>query len=391
MSRATNKIDLRPPAPQSLLEIHLSNQTLFDSQSVGIAVTGAAGQFFEANDTFLKIVGYHKEDIHTGVLNWQNLTPADHHHTTMKAARELKQFGRAKPFQKEYFRKDGSRVPVLIEIVGIKGMEDGNIIYVTDLTELRLAQETLFKASKAATLGQFTSGIIHDFNNILAVIMMTSDSLLSDESQDSTSELSKKQTKVILESAKRASALTRHLLTFSRGQKLEAKVANLEKAIKEMAEILESLLGRTYKLLTAIGPDLLPVKIDINQLEQIVMNLAVNARDAMPRGGVIHLDVSNCHVTEPVHGVQNSTVLPGRYVKLSVKDSGTGIDPQLISQIFDMYFTTKKEGQGTGLGLSLVFGIVTGAGGVLCVNSVLGAGTQFDIYLPAHLAAETAA
>jgi two-component system, cell cycle sensor histidine kinase and response regulator CckA len=237
------------------------------------------------------------------------------------------------------------------------------------------------------TVGQLAGGIAHDFNNVLSAIMMANDFLLNAHKPTDPSFQDIMQIK---QNATRAATLVRQLLAFSRRQTLRPQVLDLGDALSDLAMLLRRLIGEKVKHETIHGRDLWPVKVDVSQFEQVVVNLAVNARDAMPNGGTLTMETANVtvdlqHATR-LSGVEAAE--PGEYVLLTVSDTGEGMDPAIQARIFEPFFTTKETGKGTGLGLSTVYGIVRQSGGYVSVYSEVGRGTTFRIYLP-RVAGET--
>ena len=243
---------------------------------------------------------------------------------------------------------------------------------------LRLTEGQLRQAQKMEAMGQLAGGIAHDFNNLLTAILGFSQFLLDDCAPDAPG---RPDLEEIQKAGERAATLTRQLLAFSRQQVLEPQVVNLNETVKGVDRLLARVIGEDVELVTDIEPDLARVKVDPGQMEQILMNLAVNARDAMPSGGRLTIRTANRELSAPL-SAPHSDVTPGKYVQISVSDTGTGIPPEIRNRIFEPFFTTKEAGKGTGLGLSTVYGIVNQSGGRITVDSQTGRGTCFEIYLP---------
>jgi PAS domain S-box-containing protein len=261
----------------------------------------------------------------------------------------------------------------------------GTIATVEDVTERLTLEDQLRQAQKMEAVGQLAGGVAHDFNNLLTVIRTYSEFLL--EQLDEESPL-RADTIEIQKAAGRAASLTRQLLAFSRKQALDPRSIDVNEIVSGMEPMLRRLLGEDIRIELRASPALGAVKADAGQLEQVVMNLAVNARDAMPQGGTLTIETADVQLTETMrsgHGV-----IPGPYVSLVVRDSGVGMDRETRARVFEPFFTTKEQGRGTGLGLSTVYGIVKQSDGYIWCDSTEGMGTTFTVLLP-QLAAETSA
>src|SRR6266496_3583598 len=235
-------------------------------------------------------------------------------------------------------------------------------------------------------IGQLAAGVAHDFNNILAVIQGHTDMVLSGMVEGKDAEESLKQ---VSAAAKRAANLTRQLLAFSRKQQMQAQDLNLNDVVKGMTQMLTRLLGAPIALEFHAAPDLPAVNGDFGMMEQILLNLAVNARDAMPRDGRLIVTTAARKIAE-TESQRNPEARAGWFVCLSIADTGTGIAPEILPRIFEPFFTTKEAGRGTGLGLSTVYGIVKQHQGWIEVESEVGRGTTFKVFLPASLNAAAA-
>ncbi len=246
-----------------------------------------------------------------------------------------------------------------------------------DVTERMHLEEQLRNAQQMEAIGRLAGGVAHDFNNILSIIMGHGELLLAAEGTD---ERARNGLEQIRRAADRAASLTQQLLAFSRKQVLQPKVLDLNEAVADVQKMLSRVIGEDIELVASLHPSLVSVKADPGQVEQVLMNLAVNARDAMPHGGRLMMETAN--VEEDAGLARDLDLAPGRYAVLKVTDSGHGMDTVTLSHIFEPFFTTKPMGKGTGLGLATVYGIVKQSGGSIHVESEVGRGTTFRIYLP---------
>ena len=255
------------------------------------------------------------------------------------------------------------------------------IVYALETTTQRTLENRVYQQQKMESVGQLAGGIAHDFNNVLSVIMMATDFLLNAHKPTDPSFQDIIQIK---QNANRGAALVRQLLAFSRKQTLRPQVLDLNETLNDLTMLLRRLIGEKVTLTPAFGRDLWPVKADISQFEQVIVNLAVNARDAMPDGGKLTVRTANVPASES--DAQSYKGMPSAdYVLVEVSDTGSGIPPDIIDKIFEPFFSTKEVGKGTGLGLSTVYGIVKQTGGFIYVNSVAG-NTSFRIFLPRYIA-----
>ena len=281
-----------------------------------------------------------------------------------------------------FWRKDGSSFPVDYAATPI-GPGDGSssvgaVVVFRDVTERLSLQNQFLQAQKMEAIGNLAGGIAHDFNNLLAAIMGYAEIIMMDFPANQPYHPYLQE---IVKVANRGASLTRQLLAFSRKQIMQPRVFNLNEVVAEMDAMLRRLIGEDIDLVTILSPELEGVQADPAQIEQVIMNLAVNARDAMPTGGKLTIETANVHLDE-AYAQAHHAVVPGLYVMLAMSDSGSGMDAETKSRIFEPFFTTKELGKGTGLGLATVYGIVKQSGGNIWIYSEPGQGTTFKIYLP---------
>jgi two-component system, cell cycle sensor histidine kinase and response regulator CckA len=344
-----------------------------------VMITDIEGNIQYVNPAFERITGYSKQE-----ALGQNARILKSRKTDASVHRELWETisnGAIWVGQLTNKRKNGTLYEERATISPVRD-DSGQIVnYIAvkqDTTTQTQLEAQLRQAQKMEAIGQLAGGVAHDFNNLLTVILGYSD--LSLERSDSKDSIGRNLGE-IKKAAERAASLTRQLLAFSRKQILDERVLDLNVVVSDMYKMLRRLIGEDIVLVTALASDLGKVKADPGQVEQIIMNLTVNARDAMPDGGNVTIDTTNVRLTNE-YAQEHLPVQPGEYVRLAISDNGTGMDAETQQRIFEPFFTTKELGKGTGLGLSTVYGIVKQTGGFIWVYSEVGKGTTFKIYLP---------
>src|SRR5213082_2572935 len=278
-------------------------------------------------------------------------------------------------------RRDGRLLTVQLSVRAVRnaaGRVDYYETFVRDVTDQRRLQQQVLQSQKMEAVGRLAGGVAHDFNNLLTVITSYSDLVLEglapgDAKRDDLEQVRK--------AADGAAALTRQLLAFSRQQVVEPRVVSLNTVVEGLQKILRRVIGEDIEVTIALAPDLESVRADVGQLEQVLMNLVVNARDAMPTGGRLTVETANVE-HDPEYARDREAAAVRRFAMLAVTDTGCGMDEATKARIFEPFFTTKETGKGTGLGLATVYGIVKQAGGFITVDSEPGRGTTFKVYLP---------
>ncbi|GAB4249629.1 MAG: hypothetical protein Kow00109_25670 [Acidobacteriota bacterium] len=350
-------------------------QRLFEHSIDLMAVLDSEGRFRELNPAWFKVLGFAETELEG--KSFLEVLPERRREEGRRALERLQHGEIVEHLEIPFYRPDGNRRFVAWNLIPVA--EDNVIIAIgRDMTRQRRLEEQFHHAQKMESIGRLAGGIAHDFNNILTVIMAHAElALMRGGDQGSQT----KALQEILHASERAAALTRQLLLFSRREQGEARVLDLNRHLWQMESILRRVIGEDIRISFQLAEVPVPIRIDPSQLEQVVMNLVVNARDAMPRGG--RLTVTTDRQSFPPGDPELPAGLaPGEYCLLAVRDTGIGIPQEILPHIFDPFFTTKARGKGTGLGLSTVYGIVHQAGGTILVSSEPGKGTVFTILVP---------
>jgi PAS domain S-box-containing protein len=355
-------------------------RTIFEKVAVGIALVNLEGQVMESNPALQQMFGYSEEELRNSFLN--ELTHPD----DVTVDGDIKNGLLAAEsdhyqIEKRYIRKDGEMIwgRLNVSLVRGSGGEPQFIIcMVEDITERKQLESQFHQSQKMETVGRLAGGIAHDFNNLLTVIKGYTQLSLIELPEDHPS---RENIEEIRKASERAAELTQKLLAFSRRQVLDLKVLDLNDVVRGLEKMVSRIIGEDIEMFTALADDLGRVKTDPGQIEQVILNLGVNARDAMPNGGKLAIETANVELDEN-YARKHISVIPGAYVMLSVSDTGIGIPPEVKEHIFEPFYTTKEKDKGTGLGLSTIYGIVKQSGGNIWVYSEPGRGTAFKIYLP---------
>ncbi len=353
-------------------------QKAFNANPEPISITTVSEErYIDVNQSFLRVTGYRREEVvgHTSLELDFWARPDDR----AKLLDALTNQGQVRDLEITFRTKSGEERAGLhsaevIELGGSKCV----LAIMKDITEGKLLENKLRQSQKMEAIGQLSGGIAHDFNNLLNVIAGYAEMLMGELDGGGHPH---KHAQQITKAADRAASLIRQLLAFSRQQVVEMKVLNLNQVAGEMAKLLPPLIGAHIHLQTIFGPNLGLVRADQGQIEQIIMNLIVNARDAMPEGGKLVMETKNVSV-DPDYAFRHPPMIPGDYVELLVSDTGVGMDPRTMAHIFEPFITTKEQGKGTGLGLATVYGAVKQSGGYIWVDSAPGSGTLFRAYFP---------
>ncbi len=364
---------------EALRKSEASFRSLVEGAPYGIYRAAVGGKFLRVNPAFERMLKYTepgeliKKNLRTDVFR----SPADFDRLVELLGSE----GEFKDVEVEWKRKDNKSITVRCSGRHLnESLQAASVyeVFAEDVTERRALEKQLSMAAKMEAIGRLSGGIAHDFNNLLGVIIGYSQVLR--RKLDPNSPL-KEHAEEVEKAANRAVSLTRQLLAFSRQQILTLAVVDLNSLVSDMQRMLPRLIGEDIVIDIDLDPNLGRIKADLGQIEQVVMNLAVNARDAMPDGGKLQIETANREFDD-AYCSEHPGAKPGHYVILAVTDSGAGMTPQTLAHIFEPFFTTKEVGKGTGLGLATVYGIVKQSLGYIWVDSALGVGSSFQIYLP---------
>ena len=362
-------------------------QTLSENAPFGMVMIGKDGVFKYINPKFRELFGYDLSDVPNGKTWFRKAypDPAYRHHVISTWVDDLESFSSGEKRPRTFTVTCNGGAEKIINFIAVQLEAGENLMACEDITEIRRAgeekaalQEQLRQSQKMEAIGCLAGGIAHDFNNLLTVI--------KGYSQLSSIELKegdplRGNIDEIQNATDRAASLTRQLLAFSRRQVMEMKVLDLNTLLRDLEKMLRRIIGEDIELAIQPAEDLGRVKADIGQIEQVIMNLAVNAKDAMPSGGKLTIETANVELDES-YARSHVDVKQGHYVMFSVSDTGVGMSPEVRERIFEPFFTTKEKGKGTGFGLSTTYGIVKQSEGHIWVYSVQGKGTTFKIYLP---------
>jgi two-component system, cell cycle sensor histidine kinase and response regulator CckA len=370
-SRAQEETIRRQLAREVALKARFDD--LFDRSSELMIVHDRRGRVTTINRSGEQVTGYLREELRMLDPNW--IFGTGYLDQVMEMLTEGPDTA-PRTFRAEFVPRKGSPVPVDVHVRVLVG--DGQVVGATsiarDLSERDRLENELRQAQKMEAVGRLATGIAHDFNNLITVLLGYSDELIEEAPPNTSLHAAAVE---VRRAADRASALTQQLLAFSRRQASVAHSVDLNDVISHMEDLIRRLVGTEIKLQTSLQPDLSPISADAQQIGQVMMNLVVNARDAMPSGGTLTITTQNVEL-----GHEHVEVIPGPHVAVMVSDSGLGMTAEVRDRLFEPFFTTKDQGRGTGLGLSMVHGIVRQSGGHIVVDSEPNQGTTFKVYFP---------
>jgi two-component system cell cycle sensor histidine kinase/response regulator CckA len=365
-------------AEQAIQASEQKYRNLFENATYGIFLSRPDGTLLDVNPALVTMLGYSSKE----ELLARNLETDIYEDPAMRQAiiGQLEPGGRVRAAEANWKRKDGGIVAVRLD-GGVFRAKDGSVshfeVMAEDVTERRSLEEQFRQSQKMEAVGLLAGGISHDFNNLLGVILGNADLLLEKLADPSQAHYLES----IRKAGKSAAQLVRQLLAFSRKQVLYPAVMDMNSVVSDTGQILRRLIGEDVRVKTDLQTGLGSIRADRGQLEQILMNLATNARDAMPNGGTFTIRTENAELGAS-HVARHPYVKPGPYIHLSVSDNGMGMPEEVRARVFEPFFTTKEKGRGTGLGLATVYGIVKQSGGYIWVTSEPGIGTSFDFYFP---------
>lgn len=369
----------RQQAQQALRASEERFRKIVETSGEGIVVRDTDGIIIFANQRMADMIGFQVEQLvgmHVDDIVSKDCLPIIH-----ASAERRRRTGKSETLDLKFLHRDGHFVDAILAVSPTfddKGNFTGALGMITDVTERIRLEEQLRQSQKIEAVGRLAGGVAHDFNNLLTAIRGHVELLLADIPDESEI---RPDIEEIRKAADRAAGLTHQLLAFSRRQMLQPVVLEFDGVVREMESLLRRLISEDIRLVTRLNCSATRIRADRGQIEQVVMNLVVNARDAMPHGGEIVIETGDCELDAEFLR-NNVDASPGSYAKLTVRDNGTGMDARTLSHVFEPFFTTKPVGQGTGLGLATVYGIVKQSGGYIRVSSEVGTGTRFEIFLP---------
>jgi len=371
-------VKLRLQAEEALRETNQTLQSLVQTSPLAIIAADLNGIIKSWNAAAERIFGWTSQE----VIGRPNPSiPGDKMEETRNALDALSKGETFTDVESSRLRKDGALINISLSaapLIDGKGDIHGVVGVIADITERKHLEEQFLQSQKMEAIGRLAGGIAHDFNNLLTAIIGYSQIA---QARLNPQDALRKDIEEIENAGHRAATLTSQLLAFSRKQLIQPQVLDLNSLVTDLTRMLQRLIGEDIELATCLDPNVQLVNVDRGQIDQIIMNLAVNSRDAMPEGGKLTIETANVELDEG-YASEHLDARAGSHVLLAITDTGTGMDKEMVSRIFEPFFTTKEQGKGTGLGLSTVYGIVKQSGGHINVHSTPGRGSSFNIYLP---------
>jgi len=369
----------RRQAEAALRESEERFRALVENSSDALMLIDAEARVTYITPSSTRHLGWRAEQI-VGRSVFDFLHPEDRELAGERMAETLRHPGKAVTAEVRVLHADGSWR--ILEGVGVNHIAEpavgAIVVNARDVTERRKLEDQLRQSQKMEAVGQLAGGVAHDFNNLLTAILGYCNLILDDLPPEDPR---RSDLEEIQSAGERAAALTRQLLAFSRRQMLHPQIVDINAVVQQLEKLLRRLISEDVELMTALAPDLMAVRVDPAAVEQILVSLAVNARDAMPVGGRLTIETANVELDE-AYAVTHVTMRPGAYVMLAVSDTGEGMEEATRARVFEPFFTTKEQGKGSGLGLATVYGMVKQSGGYIWVYSEIGHGTSFKVYLP---------
>jgi PAS domain S-box-containing protein len=368
---------------RTLRQVEAKLRRVFESRMIGMVFWRNDGMVLEANEEFLRLTGYTSDDLRERRINWRSMVPVEYVDLHLGPRRDADAVGPRAPVEVEIRTRQGTPRQVLVASVTLDAAAQEGASFVLDMTETsadrearRALEDQLRQAQKMELVARLAGGVAHDFNNLLAVVILSAD-LAREEVPPRTHALLDDITQAAVDGA----ALTRQLLALGRRQALVPNRVDVNRLVRGQESLMRRLGGEPVSVTLELAPDLGTVNVDSTQLEQVLLNLCVNARDAMPDGGRLTVQTAKVDLAESVYA-SHGAIPPGAYATITVADTGVGMDRATLARIFEPFFSTKAIGKGTGLGLAVVHGIVSQSQGHVAVFSEPGLGTTFRVYLP---------
>lgn len=373
-------VTIRKQAQEALRQAEERYRSIFEQAIIGIFQSTPEGDFVTMNPAMARMLGYDSpQQALTEIREIASLYPRGEKRRDLLA--DIKAGGELHNYEDEFCRRDGSELWLSLNLRCVYN-QDGTASYYAgtaeDITQRKLLERQLRQAQKMEAVARLAGGVSHDFNNMLGIITGYSELLQSRTDFDNAAV---QQIQQIHGAGKKAAALTQQLLAFSRKQITQPRVLDLNEVLRKISNMLRRLIGEDVELIMRFSSRDIRVNVDASQIDQVIMNLAVNARDAMPEGGKLIIETDVCEL-DMSYSMRRRPVLRGSYARIIITDTGCGIDQETMAHVFEPFFTTKELGKGTGLGLSIVYGIVKQSNGYIWVYSEVGQGTSFKIYLP---------